>query len=602
MTVKTLVELFDRVLAHPRPDLLLSRSGGGCQSLSTAEFGRRVRLLCLALVRMGVEPGDRVALLSENRPEWQIADFAIQNAGGVSVPIYPTSPAAQVRYMLDDSGAKVCLVSTPTQLGKVIDPTGGPAGASAIVFDAGLPSGPRVAVSEQLAGEAIPLEEAYRRGEEAERADPSLFERRRETVRPDSLASIIYTSGTTGDPKGVMLTHSNFISNVLAVAQLVPIGPEDVTLSFLPLSHAFERIVECVYMHQGCSIAYAASMDTVPQDIQDIRPTIVAAVPRFFEKFQSRVLETVRSGTAFRRSLFHWAIDKGRRRLEHLSSGRRMPAVLAFQWLIAERLVFSPFRVRLGGRLRFFISGGAPLPREVAEFFLSAGILILEGYGLTETSPVISVNTPDRLRLGTVGPVIPGVSVRIAGDGEVLVRGENVMKGYWNRPEATAEAMSDGWFHTGDIGRLDPDGFLTITDRKKDLIITSAGKNIAPQPIENALRTSRFIANALCVGDRRKYIAALIVPELDALRAWARERGLTSGEPPASLLARPEVQALYRQEIDRATEGFAPYEKVKRFALLERDFTLDAGEITPTLKVKRRVVNGKYADLIESLY
>ncbi len=602
MTVRTLVELFDRALAHPRPDLLLSRSGGGCQSLSTAEFGRRVRLLCLALVRMGVELGDRVALLSENRPEWQIADFAIQNAGGVSVPIYPTSPAAQVRYMLDDSGAKICLVSTPTQLGKVIDPEDGPARASAIVFDAGLPSGPRVAVSEQLAGKTIPLEEAYRRGEEAERADPSLFERRRETVRPDSLASIIYTSGTTGDPKGVMLTQSNFISNVLAVAQLVPIGPEDVTLSFLPLSHAFERIVEYVYMHQGCSIAYAASMDTVPQDIQDIRPTIVAAVPRFFEKFQSRVLETVRSGTASRRRLFHWAIDKGRRRLEYLSSGRRMPAVLAFQWLIAERLVFSPLRVRLGGRLRFFISGGAPLPREVAEFFLSAGILILEGYGLTETSPVISVNTPDRLRLGTVGPVIPGVSVRIAGDGEVLVRGENVMKGYWNRPEATAEAMSDGWFHTGDIGRLDPDGFLTITDRKKDLIITSAGKNIAPQPIENALRTSRFIANALCVGDRRKYIAALIVPELDALRAWARERGLTSGEPPASLLARPEVQALYRQEIDRATEGFAPYEKVKRFALLERDFTLDAGEITPTLKVKRRVVNGKYAGLIESLY
>ena len=422
-------------------------------------------------------------------------------------------------------------------------------------------------------------------------------------VRPDDLATIIYTSGTTGDPKGVMLTHSNIVFDVKAsTAAFAGLDHHDVALSFLPLCHIFERMAEYLMLHHGVTIAYAEGVEQVVANLAEVRPTLMCSVPRFYEKVHVRVREKVAKDPPYRQRLFAWALRVGGEAFQHRVNRTSPGPALRLKHALADRLVFQKIRARVGGRIRIFISGGAPLAKEVAEFFGAAGLLILEGYGLSETSPVIAVNTPDAIRPGTVGRPIPGVEVKIAPDGEILTRGPHVMKGYFRKPEATAAAIDDeGWFHTGDIGHLDADGFLVITDRKKDLIVTSGGKKVAPQPIENRLKTNPFIAEVVIVGNRRNFPAALVVPNFEALEGWARQHGVAFADR-EDLIRRPEVVALYERLVQEMTPDLAQFEKIKKIALLPREFSLEAGELTPTLKVRRSVVEEKYKDVIDRLY
>ena len=594
MEIRTLCDILTQLEARFRkPALLRYKSGGTWRDISTDEFVSTVRSLSLGLASIGARRGDRVAILSENRPEWTALDHAALNLGGVIVPIYATLLTDQIRYILDNSQTRVLVVSTAAQMEKVRP------------ILSSLPELQRLVILDPPAGALPPRTLAWpellREGESAHRADPRRFEAARSALTPGDLASILYTSGTTGDPKGVMLTHGNFASNVSATLQIIPFSERDVTLSFLPLTHVFERMVEFAYLSAGATIAYAESIDAVPQNLLDIRPTVMASVPRLFEKVNARILDTVRASPKIRRAIFALALAVGKRQAHAMLAGRR--AALPVHWLhpLTDHLVFTKVRARLGGRQRFFISGGAPLSPEIAEFFYAAGIRILEGYGLTETSPVVSVNTLDRTRLGTVGPVLPGVEVRIAGDGEILVRGPNLMKGYFRNDEATRESIVDGWFHTGDIGLLDPDGFLKITDRKKEILKTSGGKMVAPQPIENLLKTDRFISQAVLIGDRRKFISALIVPDLALLESYARHKQIAYKRV-EDLLEDPRVLDLYRRRIEAKMAGLPSYETVKKFRLLPRELTPEAGELTPTLKIKRRVIEQKYRDLIESMY
>jgi long-chain acyl-CoA synthetase len=422
-------------------------------------------------------------------------------------------------------------------------------------------------------------------------------------ARPDDLATLIYTSGTTGDPKGVMLTHGNFVSNVLSALQVLHIGPEDSALSLLPLSHSFERMAGHYSMfHAGVTVAYAESLEAVAANMLEVRPTVTLAVPRLYEKIYARVLENALSGSGLKRRIFFWAKRNAETWADLVLARRPVPGGLALKKRLADRLVFSKLRARTGGRIRFFVSGGAPLSADIAKFFYAAGMPVLEGYGLSETSPVITVSSYEAPRMGAVGKPIPGVEVKIAEDGEILCRGPNIMKGYFNKPEATREAIdANGWFHTGDIGELDADGYLRITDRKKDIIVTAGGKNIAPQPIENAVKTNKFVLNAVMIGDKRKFPLMLVVPNPDAVTAWARERGLPADDY-ARLLAHPDVAAKVEREIMGNLRDLASYETPKKFVLLQDDFTIESGELTPTLKVKRRVVEKKYATEIEAAY
>jgi long-chain acyl-CoA synthetase len=421
-------------------------------------------------------------------------------------------------------------------------------------------------------------------------------------VQSTDLATIIYTSGTTGDPKGVMLTHGNITSNVVAALEVMPIAVGDESLSMLPLSHIFERMVDYTLYHGGVVINYAESFETVAANLQEVKPTIVLSVPRLYEKVYARVLENALSGSGLKRRIFFWAKGVGEEWANHTLAGLPIPTGLALQKKLADRLVFSKLQARTGGRIKFFVSGGAPLSAEIAKFFLGAGLPIAEGYGLTETSPVLTLNPLERIKLGTVGKAIPGVQVRIAPDGEILAKGPGIMRGYYNKPEATAEAIDgDGWFHTGDIGELDADGYLKITDRKKDLIVTAGGKNIAPQPIENLVKTNKFVLNAVMLGDKRKFTIMLVVPNLEALEPWAKERNLAYGSP-VELLRLPDVQAKMEREVMGNLRDLAKFEMPKRVVLLDRDFTIESGHLTPTLKVKRRAVEKTYKDLIDRTY
>jgi long-chain acyl-CoA synthetase len=452
-----------------------------------------------------------------------------------------------------------------------------------------------------LPARGVPWTELLRAGETAHQTDPRRFEAARAQVATGDLASILYTSGTTGDPKGVMLTHGNFASNVDATLRIIPFSDTDVTLSFLPLTHVFERMVEFAYLSAGATIAYAESIDAVPQNLLEIHPTVMASVPRLFEKVHARILDNVAASSPVRRLIFGLALKVGRAKTRAMLAGRSAPLLAARLHPLTDHLVFSKVRDRLGGRLRFLISGGAPLSPEIAEFFFAAGIRILEGYGLTETSPVIAVNTLERTRIGTVGPVVPGVEVKIAEDGEILVRGPNVMKGYYRNEEATREAIKDGWFHTGDIGLIDADGFLKITDRKKEILKTSGGKMVAPQPIENLLKSDRFISQAVLVGDRRRFISALIVPDRAWIESYAKLKQISYATVD-DLIKNPRVVDLVRRRIEAKMTGLPSYETVKKFCLLPKELTQETGELTPTLKFKRRVIEQRYAELIESMY
>jgi long-chain acyl-CoA synthetase len=590
---KTLCDIFYRsVDTYRKPDHLRFKRGGAWHDVSSEGFRRAVEELSMGLRALGIESGDRVAILSENRPEWAYADFATLCAGAVDAPIYSTLTPTQILYILNDSEAKAIFVSSAAQAAKLAEVRAeAPHLKHVILMEEGQVDGTRA------------LAEVRALGRPALESDPQAVRARAAQIEQGDLATLIYTSGTTGDPKGVMLMHSNIVFNVKAsTAAFAGLDQTDVALSFLPLCHIFERTAEYLMLHHGVTIAYAEGVEQVVGNLAEVRPTLMCSVPRFYEKVHVRVREKVAGDPPYRQRLFAWALKVGGEVFRHHVNKTIPGPGLRLKHAVADRLVFKKIRARVGGRIRLFISGGAPLAKEVAEFFGAAGLLILEGYGLSETSPVIAVNIPDAMRPGTVGRPIPGVEVKIAPDGEILTRGPHVMKGYFRKPEATAEAIdSEGWFHTGDIGHLDSDGFLVITDRKKDLIVTSGGKKVAPQPIENRLKTHPLIAEVVIVGNRRNFPAALVVPNFEALEAWARSQGLAF-KGREELIGRPEVVAHYEQIIQEMTPDLAQFEKIKKIALVPREFTLEAGELTPTLKVRRRVVEDKYKDVIDRLY
>ena len=574
----------------PNPRAQMVRRDGRWEAISSQEFLRRVAGLSTALVELGVKPGDRVGLFSANRPEWHTADFAITGAGAITVPVYFNESPDRMTYILKHCGAKVVFVVAVPQLQKLL------------AVRSNLPGLEQIVVAD--GGADVPSEclryETLIAGASA--ADVSSYRMRASQVLPGQLASLIYTSGTTGEPKGVMLTHTNFCSNVTDVGHDFQLNPaEDVALSFLPLAHVYGRTMDYIYIFQGAALAYVEFIDAVAQALLEVRPTITAAVPRFFEKIYARLVEQGSKNTGVKRMLFDWAMRVAEMSAQWRASQSHANLAVTLQQKLADALVYRKIRIGMGGRLRLISSGGAPLSKELAEFFWAVGIPIYQGYGLTETSPIVSSNYPEN-RMGSSGKPIPNIQVRAAEDGEILVKGPCVMQGYYKNPEATREVLSeDGWFRTGDIGYVDKDNYLFITDRKKDLIKTAAGKFVAPQPIENALKTSPYILNAMVVGDKRKFIVALIVPNPALVGAKGADQGIKFASN-AELAAHPWVRALIDSEVKRLTVHLAQYETIKRFALLPEDFTFDNGSLTFTLKLKRRVVEQQYATVIESLY
>ena len=584
---------FDAIEKFDKPDALQYKKDGTYRPISSKELADRVRQVSLGLGEIGVKRGDRVAILSETRPEWAIVDFACLTAGLTDVPVYPTLPADQIPYIVNDAGAVAIFTSTPEQAAKVAEIRGKLESVKAVIGFGDV----------KQPGEDYTLEEVRAKGAKLDTPERAAqYKRDALAVKPDDLATLIYTSGTTGQPKGVMLSHDNIYSNVMAAATAVPFEGKDISLSFLPLSHIFARMADHYLMiHTGTSIAYAESMDTIAVNLGEVRPTLVLSVPRVFEKLFARVLDNALSGGAVKKNIFFWARGVAERWASEKLAGREPKGLLATQYRIAQKLVFSKLKARVGGRMRYFVSGGAPLAPEINNFFYAAGLVILEGYGLTETSPVICVNTPENFRIGTVGKPVAGVEVRIAEDGEILTKGPHVMKGYYNKPDATREMIdAENWLHTGDIGVLE-DGFLRITDRKKDIIVTAGGKNIAPQPIENKVKTNKFVSQAVMIGDKRNFPAILVVPNWDNVEKWAKFKNLI-WQTRRELLANPQVRAKMEREVLGEVEEFAQYERPKKIALLEHDFSIERGELTPKLSVKRRVVDKTYKDVIDALY
>ena len=593
MNVETLVDLFEYATqTHRKSNTFLTKRAGQYEPVPAEEVREKVYLVGAGLVSLGVKKRDRIGLLSENRPEWAIVDFGILWAGAINVPIFPTLPVAQIRDLLLDCEPRVLFVSNVKQLENILSIAGD------------LPSLEKIIILEGIAGPSHPVTsftQLLESGARFLKGNPGMVEEYRRQIRPDDIASIIYTSGATGIPKGVMLSHGNIISNVLGCAEAISIDHSDLALSFLPLSHIFERTVDYLMLYRGASIAYAENVETVAENMLEVRPTLVACVPRFFEKMYARIQETMQASSPLRRGLMSWALKVGRQFNHSTRANRRVPVLLRLQKGVAEILVFSKLKKKLGGRLRFFISGGAPLAPELAEFFFSAGILILEGYGLTETSPVIAVNRPAQFKFGTVGPPLHNVSIKIAADGEIWTRGPAVMKGYYGKETESRDVMQDGWFHTGDIGVLEKDGFLKITDRKKDIIITATGKNVAPQKIENLLKSNPHFLNVVVVGNKRPFLSALIVPNPAKVKQAAKALGLQSSDY-GKLIHDPQIYQHYMGQIQRLATDLAPFEQIKRIVLLENDFSIEKGEMTATMKVRRRIVEDKYRDLIEQIY
>lgn len=574
----------------PNPRAQMIRRNGTWEALSSQEFLRRVAGLAQALTELGVRSGDRVGLFAPNCPEWHTADFAITGIGAVTVPVYFNESPERVAYILNHSQAKVIFVTGANQLQKLL------------ACRMEIPLVDQIIAAE--AGDTLPTEclrfETLIAG--AGGAEIASYRMHAAQVVSSQLASLIYTSGTTGEPKGVMLTHSNFCSNVEDTCKDFDLRREsDVAVSFLPLAHVYGRTLDYVYLLQGVSVAYVDVVEQVGQALVEVRPTLIAAVPRFFEKIYARLMEQGSRNAGLKRKVFDWSIKVANRSALWRCGEGTATFALRLQWKIADKLVYSKIRAGTGGKLRLVFSGGAPLSRELAEFFWAIGIPIYQGYGLTETSPIVTSNYPKN-RVGSSGKPIPNVEVRIAPDGEILAKGPCVMLGYYKNPEATREVLTgDGWFSTGDIGYLDKDNYLFITDRKKDLLKTAAGKFVAPQPIENALKTSPYILNAMVVGDKRKFIVALLVTNFVTVRARAAEQGIPFVSD-AELLLHPWVKSFFDNEVRRLTQHLAQYESIKRFALLPQDFTFDNGALTFTMKLKRRVVEQHYHQIIESLY
>lgn len=592
----TLNELFNAAVErHREEEFLRFKEGEEWRSLSFGEVARRIRELALGLSAMGMRRGDRLAIWSENRPEWNLADMATLSIGAADVPIYATQARPQVEYILRDSGARAMFVSS-TFL------------PEALSIKETMPTLERIITFDDLtaigrANDVLTFDELADIGRALLEHQPALYESLWRASQPDDLATLLYTSGTTGDPKGVMLTHRNLTSNALNSYRWLQLeNHHDVALTYLPFSHIFERAVWYLYAHSGTVIAYAESIDTVAKNLAEVRPTVMTSVPRMFEKIYAKIVERGMAAGFPKQQIFLWSLGVGRRWAERKDKRQRAGLWLSLQHKIADAIVFKKWREAVGGNIRAFISGGAPLAPEIAYMFEGAGLTILQGYGLTETSPSISCNTEERNRVGAVGPVMDNVSVRIADDGEILVKGDTVMRGYYNRPAENEEAFTpDGWFRTGDVGHIDDEGFLWITDRKKDLIKTSGGKYVAPQQLESLIKSSRFVSQVVVVGNARKFVSALIVPNMEMLKSYAEVKGI-SYEDESGLLTNLQIVNLIRRQVDKYTADLAQYEKIKKIALLDRELTIESGELTPTLKPRRKVIEKKYAAIIDRLY
>ena len=595
MRYKNIMDMFfTQVQKYKDKPLQMYKKEGKWLNISWNQVKDIVEQIGLGLIELGLQPRDTVCLLSENRPEWAHADLGIVSAGGINVPIYATNTPQQVEYIVNDSEAKYMFVSNKLQLDKVMK------------VKANLSKLKKIIVFEPLEPNPAPefimtLEQLKRLGNPDK--DRKLLEARYQGIQLDDILTIIYTSGTTGDPKGAMLTHGNILSNCEDVSAYVPMKDTFVALSFLPLSHVLERMAGYYAMiFHGATIAYAESIDKLVENMAEVRPHIMISVPRVYEKMYARIIEGVESGPASKKKIFYWAVDVGKRTMPYRLAGKALPIGLSIKYEIAKKLVFSKIKHILGGRLIFFVSGGAPLSKELGEFFYAADVAIVEGYGLTETSPVLTVNPYGKMKFGTAGKPIPNCEIKIAPDGEILARGPMVMKGYFKKPEATAEAIEkDGFFHTGDIGFLDNEGYLHITDRKKDLIVTAGGKNIAPQPIENLLKMNRYIEQVAMIGDKKPYCVALIVPKFDAIESYAKQNNITYHNR-KELVEHPKIIELIQNAVDGINASLAKYETIKKIKILPNEFTQETGELTPTLKVKRRVIMEKYKDIIEELY
>jgi long-chain acyl-CoA synthetase len=579
---------------HAKEDAVNYKSGDKWQNISSEEFFRRVQHVALGLVQLGIKAGDRVAMISENRPEWSIVDLAILSLRAVNVPIYTTQAVEQIRYILEDSASRVLFVSGKRTLKQCLPAIEGVEQLEMLVFfDKG---------AKPDMDQAIALEDLEKRGEEIGKQNPEAYENLLAEIKPDDLATIIYTSGTTGEPKGVMLTHDNFVSNVYSISSALPIFSSDVALSVLPLSHIFERAVFYVFYWNGVSVYYSSSFDQLGEHLSEVRPTIMTAVPRLFEKVYHKIVRKGMSAKGLKKKIFMWAMNVGPRYAELKDKGQFISPFLEAQQAIASRLVFSKWREGIGGRLRYFVSGGAPLAPTLSYAFFAADIPILQGFGMTETC-IVSANRPDNNKVGSIGLPFPGIEVKIAEDGEIFARGPNVMRGYYNKPEATnAVFNAEGWFMTGDVGRMDERGFLYITDRKKDLFKLSNGKYVAPQQIESLLKESEFVNQVVVIGAGRKTVAALIVPDWDALKKSVEESGTLVAKSRAELSRDPIAVKLVQRDCASLTKDLADYERVKKIALLPDELSIDGGELTPTLKVKRAVIDEKYGALINELY
>ena len=591
MAYATLSEkLLNAVERMPNDRAQSLRVNGRWEPTSSAELLRRIAGLSNAMEQLGVKSGDRVGLFAPNRPEWHVADFAILGLGAADVPIYFNESPDRIVYILNHSGVEVVFVAGEMQTRRLLDCRGRLNSVKHMIC---------AATPADLGEEILRYEPLVAATGDAAVAE---FRLRAARVTSEHLATIIYTSGTTGEPKGVMLTHNNLSSNEETSVGPYQMKPADRAVSFLPLSHVYERVTAYAYLFHGVPVSYVERMDDLPQALLEVHPTLTAAVPRVFEKLYANVMQKGHESTGVKRRIFDRAMRVARDSVRWKAYGEGAPAGLRLRWKIADRIVYSKIREGTGGAFRAFISGGGPLSRELAEFFWAVGVPVYQGYGLTEASPVVSANHPGANKVGTVGRPIERVNVRIAEDGEILVQGPCVMKGYYQKPEDTRAVISpDGWLATGDIGHLDEEGYLYVTDRKKDLFKTAAGKFVAPQPIENMLKASPLILNAVLVGDAHKFIAALIVPNFASVEAAARQQGRTFASC-AQLASDPWVHELIGREVAQVNEKLAQYETIKRFALLDHDFTFDGGQLTYTLKLKRRVIAERYASIIEGLY
>lgn len=600
---RTLNELFAQAVVRRSAEVVYRyKRDRVWRDLTGAQLDERVRNVALGLHSLGVRRGDRVALIAESCPEWSIADYGILACGGVTVPIYPTQALDQVGFIIRNSGARVLFISgqkLQRRIQSVLDGLKKDEAPILISFDEAREEKPR------KDGGQMTIADLEARGAEERTRRPDIYQELQAQPEPDDLATIIYTSGTTGEPKGVMLTHRNLVFDVLSTGSVFKLKPDDFALTFLPLSHVFERTVLYVYMQFNISVAFARGVEYVAEDIKEIRPTIVTAVPRLFERIYATINKRAAEAAPWQQKVFQRALAVGRDYAVRLDRGERIPFRLSLEHRVLDRLVFQKWRDAVGGRMRFFLSGGAALPPELAYIFLGAGILILQGYGLTETSPVVAVNRPDAHRVGTIGQAIPGIKVQFAEDGEILVQGDIVMQGYYKMAEESEKVLQrrdDGvWFYTGDIGTIDADGYIRITDRKKDLLKTSLGKYIAPQPIENTIRSLPLVEQVIVIGNHRKYPAALIVPNFEALRSYAESLHLGVKDR-AELVRHPRIVEFFKKKIDEVTRDLAPHEKIKKIALLDEEFSVEGGELTPTLKVRRKFVEDKHRDLIDGLY